>query len=144
VKGELDSNHTIVAYIQTASRERLATDEERLNKTRQYEDRRERQRSRYQSRPPLSSDRPPNLLEELLAQTIEAACPPTFSTAYRLRQIALKPFKGESEILAYLDLFSNLHPLREMDISRGGKNENKSEPMDTLPGFTSLFQQQWE
>jgi hypothetical protein len=125
VRYELGNNCTIIAYVQTASRERLATEQEQRGQAQVYEDRRERQRTRYQSRPPRESDKLPNLLEELLAQAIEEACPPTFSTTYMLRQIALLPHTSEMELLAYLDLFSNLHPLREADISRGGKYENK-------------------
>ena len=127
VKDELARGHTVTAYIQTASRERLATEEEQRDKLRSYEDKRQALRRQRQSRPPSPSDKLPTLLEELLAQAIEEACPPTFSAVYTLRQIAMTPYRNDAELLAYLDLFSNLRPLKEAYISRGGKYENKSD-----------------
>ena len=144
VKDELARGHTVTVYVQTASRERLATEQEQRDKTQAYENKRAGRRHQRQSRPPIKGDKPPDLLERLLAQVIEETCPRGFSTTYVLRQIAMAPHRDEAELLEYIDLFSNLHPLKEAYLSRGGKNENKSEMIDALPGFSSLFQQQRE
>jgi hypothetical protein len=133
-----------VFYAQTASRERLATEQEQRGQAQVYENRRARQRSRYQSRPPSASDKPPSLLEEILAQAIEEACPPTFSTAYVLRQVAMLQYKNEADLLAYIDLFSNLPSLREPNISRGDKYEKKWSQIDIASILAQSFQQQWE
>lgn len=130
VKNELAHQRPVTAYIQTASRERLASEGEAVTTTRQADT----SRQRWQSRPPMpTSDKKPDPLEELLAKAIEEASPQAFSIGYKLRQVALLPGMTEAELHRYIDLFSNCHPLETRESLRGGQYEKKYPAHSSLP-----------
>ena len=133
VQQEMTQNRSVTVYIQTASRERLATKQEQQAKTEAYNQRRENQRKPYQSRPISKGGKPPSLLETLLTHINEEECPRAFSMDYTLRQIAMIRQEHEAVLLAFIDLFPHLHPLKEAYISRGGKYEKKPPQVSGQP-----------
>jgi hypothetical protein len=46
----------------------------------------------------------------------------------------MTPYKNEAELLAIIELFSNLHPLIQGYIPRGGKYENKWPSLSNFAG----------